>query len=58
MVEATGGGRAGRAAIDAVIARERAVLSRAGADLTEAEADACLRVLSRLLRLLDDVDAD
>ncbi|MEV5324783.1 MarR family winged helix-turn-helix transcriptional regulator [Nonomuraea sp. NPDC052634] len=48
----------GRAAIDAVIARERAVLRQVGADLTEAEVDACLRVLSRLLRLLDDVDVD
>ncbi|MFC4059548.1 MarR family winged helix-turn-helix transcriptional regulator [Planomonospora corallina] len=48
----------GRAAITAVIARERAVLSRAGGDLTDAEITACLRVLSRLLRFLDDVDVD
>ncbi|MEW9549036.1 MarR family winged helix-turn-helix transcriptional regulator [Nonomuraea sp. NPDC050783] len=48
----------GRAAIDAVLARERAVLRRIGGDLTDAEIDACLRVLSRLLRLLDDVDVD
>ncbi|MET0417473.1 MAG: MarR family transcriptional regulator [Actinoplanes sp.] len=47
----------GRSLIDAVLDRERATLSQVG-DLTEAEIDACLRVLSRLLRLLDDVDMD
>lgn len=49
---------AGRAAITAVIDRERAVLRQIGGDLTEAEITACLRVLSRLLRLVDDVDVD
>ncbi|GIH97302.1 MarR family winged helix-turn-helix transcriptional regulator [Planobispora siamensis] len=48
----------GRAAITAVIDRERAVLRQAGGDLTEAEIAACVRVLSRLLRLLDDVEVD
>jgi len=48
----------GRAAITAVIDRERAVLRQAGGDLTEAEITACVRVLSRLLRHLDDVDVD
>ncbi|MGW5163213.1 MarR family winged helix-turn-helix transcriptional regulator [Nonomuraea wenchangensis] len=48
----------GRAAIDAVLARERAVLGRIGGDLSDADIAACLRVLSRLLRLLDDVDVD
>ncbi|MEV5552895.1 MarR family transcriptional regulator [Nonomuraea wenchangensis] len=48
----------GQAAIDAVLARERAVLGRIGGDLSDADIAACLRVLSRLLRLLDDVDVD
>ncbi|MFD9602166.1 MarR family transcriptional regulator [Streptomyces sp. NBC_01224] len=48
----------GREAITAVIERERAILSRVGSDLTDAEVDACLRVLSRLLDLMggDDID--
>ncbi|MEV4220714.1 MULTISPECIES: MarR family winged helix-turn-helix transcriptional regulator [unclassified Nonomuraea] len=49
---------AGRAAITAVFDRERAMLRQIGGDLTEAEIAACLRVLSRLLRHLDDVDVD
>ncbi|MEV4175306.1 MarR family transcriptional regulator [Nonomuraea sp. NPDC049709] len=48
----------GRTAINAVMDRERAVLRQVGGDLTEAEVAACLRVLSRLLRLLDDVEVD
>lgn len=48
----------GRAAITAVIARERAVLSQIGGDLTEAEVATCIRVLSRLLQLVDNVDMD
>ncbi|WP_043627510.1 MarR family winged helix-turn-helix transcriptional regulator [Nonomuraea candida] len=48
----------GRAAIDAVVERERRLLRQAGGDLTEAEIDSCLRVLSRLLHFLDDVDMD
>ncbi|MDH2430804.1 hypothetical protein [Sphaerisporangium sp. TRM90804] len=38
--------------------RERSVLRLAGGDLTDVEVDSCLRVLSRLLRLLDDVEVD
>ncbi|MBB6554232.1 MarR family winged helix-turn-helix transcriptional regulator [Nonomuraea rubra] len=48
----------GERAIDAVIDRERAVLRQIGGDLSEAEIDACLRVLSHLLHLLDDIDMD
>ncbi len=48
----------GRAAITAVIDRERAALRRIGDDLTDEEITACLRVLSRMLRLLDDVEVD
>ncbi|MGR6922368.1 MarR family winged helix-turn-helix transcriptional regulator [[Actinomadura] parvosata] len=48
----------GERAIGAVLDRERAVLRQIGGDLTEADIDACLRVLSRLLHLLDDVDVD
>ncbi|GGO77556.1 MarR family winged helix-turn-helix transcriptional regulator [Nonomuraea cavernae] len=48
----------GRAAITAVMARERAVLSQIGGDLTEAEVATCIRVLSRLLQLVDNVDLD
>ncbi|MFI7230333.1 MarR family winged helix-turn-helix transcriptional regulator [Nonomuraea angiospora] len=48
----------GRAVITAVIDRERAELRRIGGDLTDAEVTACLRVLSRLLGHLDDIDMD
>ncbi|MFE5092827.1 MarR family transcriptional regulator, partial [Streptomyces sp. NPDC056638] len=48
----------GRSAITAVIDRERAILSQAGGDLTGAEVDACLQVLSRLLDLMGDDDVD
>ncbi|MEU4407873.1 MarR family transcriptional regulator [Streptosporangium sp. NPDC023963] len=48
----------GEAAIGAVIARERAMLHQVGDDLTDAEIAGCVRVLSRLLRLLDDVEMD
>ncbi|UWP85109.1 MarR family winged helix-turn-helix transcriptional regulator [Dactylosporangium fulvum] len=48
----------GRAVITAVINRERAVLREAGADLTVADLDGCVRVLTGLLRFLDDVDMD
>ncbi|WP_086821641.1 MarR family winged helix-turn-helix transcriptional regulator [Allokutzneria sp. NRRL B-24872] len=44
----------GTTVIDAVIAREHAALRRAGADLTDAEVTACLRVLNRMLHNLDD----
>ncbi|MFE4335980.1 MarR family winged helix-turn-helix transcriptional regulator [Streptomyces sp. NPDC056831] len=48
----------GRSAITAVIDHERAILSQAGGDLTGAEVDACLRVLSRLLELMGNGDID
>ncbi|MEV5597411.1 MarR family transcriptional regulator [Streptomyces sp. NPDC052496] len=48
----------GRAAITAVIDRERAALRQAGAGLTEDEITACIRVLSRLLASLDDVEVN
>lgn len=48
----------GQAAITAVVDRERAVLRQVDGDLTEAEVDACLRVLSRLLELLGNDDVD
>jgi DNA-binding MarR family transcriptional regulator len=48
----------GQFAITTVIDRERAVLRQVGGDLTDAEVDACLRVLSRLLELLGNVDVD
>ncbi|WP_433211041.1 MarR family winged helix-turn-helix transcriptional regulator [Microtetraspora malaysiensis] len=48
----------GRAAITAVFDRERAVLRQVGGDLTDDDITACIRVLSRLLRHLDDVDVD
>ncbi|MEU0831685.1 MarR family winged helix-turn-helix transcriptional regulator [Streptomyces sp. NPDC056231] len=48
----------GKTAITAVIDRERAVLRQAGGDLTDTEIDACLRVLSRLLEVMGNVDVD
>ncbi|MET8161514.1 MarR family winged helix-turn-helix transcriptional regulator [Sphaerisporangium sp. NPDC005289] len=48
----------GRAAIAAVTGREQAVLRQVAGDVTGADVDACVRVLSRLLRHLDDVDVD
>ena len=44
----------GAAAIDALIAHERVLLSQAGGDLTGADITACLRVLHRLLDFLGD----
>ncbi|MEU6713986.1 MarR family transcriptional regulator [Nonomuraea sp. NPDC046802] len=48
----------GRAVITAVIDSERAMLGQVGGDLSETDVDACIRVLSRLVRSLDDVDLD
>jgi DNA-binding MarR family transcriptional regulator len=48
----------GRDAFSSVLDRERAALRQAAGDLTEADVDACLRVLSRLLRLVDEVGID
>lgn len=49
---------AGREAIAAVIAREHALLAQVGGGLTGAELDACVKVLSRMLEQIDDVDVD
>lgn len=46
----------GLAAITAVTAREHALLRRVGGDLTDAEVAACVKVLSRMLELFDDVE--
>jgi len=48
----------GRAAIDAVTAREYALLAQVRGDLSEADVQACARVLSRMLEVFDDVDVD
>ncbi|MFF0744024.1 MarR family winged helix-turn-helix transcriptional regulator [Streptomyces sp. NPDC004111] len=48
----------GRTAIEAVAAREREVLRGVGGDLTGAEVDACVHVLTRMLALFDDVDVN
>jgi len=48
----------GRAAIAAVIAREHGLLGQVGGDLTQADVDACVKVLSRMLDELSDVDVD
>ncbi|MEV5987754.1 MarR family winged helix-turn-helix transcriptional regulator [Streptomyces sp. NPDC052051] len=48
----------GRAAIDAVTAREYALLAQVRGDLTEADVRACLRVLTGMLELFDDVDVN
>ncbi len=50
--------RAGAAAINAVIARERAVLRRITGNVTEADVDACIRVLNTMLELVADVEVD
>ncbi|MET7456859.1 MarR family transcriptional regulator [Streptomyces sp. NPDC005574] len=46
----------GRTAITAVTAREHALLRQASGSLTDADVTACVRVLSRMLELFDDVD--
>ncbi|MGA5702667.1 MarR family winged helix-turn-helix transcriptional regulator [Peterkaempfera bronchialis] len=48
----------GRAAITAVTTRERTLLRQVGGDLTDADVAACVRVLSRMLELFDDVDVN
>ncbi|MFE9450180.1 MarR family winged helix-turn-helix transcriptional regulator [Streptomyces sp. NPDC006739] len=49
---------AGRTAIDAVVARENALLCEAADDLTASDVDTCVRVLSRMLALFEDVNLD
>ncbi|MGW5664078.1 MarR family winged helix-turn-helix transcriptional regulator [Streptomyces sp. NPDC003758] len=48
----------GEAVIDAVTAREYTLLRQVRGDLTEVDLQACLRVLTRMLDLFDDVDVD
>ncbi len=48
----------GRAAITAAVSRERAVLRQVGGDLTDADVEACVRVLTEMLRLFDNVDVN
>lgn len=48
----------GRARIMSVTAREHSLLRQVGGDLTTADVDACLKVLTRMLAALDDVDVD
>jgi DNA-binding MarR family transcriptional regulator len=48
----------GQAAITTVTDRERAVLRHAGTDVTSDDLDGCVRVLTRLLRMLDTVEID
>ncbi|USQ86105.1 MarR family winged helix-turn-helix transcriptional regulator [Streptomyces phaeoluteigriseus] len=49
---------AGRTVIEAVVAREHALLREAADVLTVAEVDACVRVLSRMLALFEDPEAN
>lgn len=49
---------AGRTAIETVIARESELLKRVGGDLTGADVDTCVRVLTRVLDVFEDVDVN
>lgn len=49
---------AGRRAIDAVTAREQALLQQVGGQLTGSDIDTCLRVLTEMLALFATVDLD
>lgn len=55
LIQLTG---SGRAAIEAVIAREHGLLGQIGGGLTQADVDGCVKVLSRMLDALSDVDVD
>ncbi|MEU8137805.1 MarR family winged helix-turn-helix transcriptional regulator [Streptodolium elevatio] len=48
----------GRAAVGAVLAREHDVLRQVGGELTAADLDSCVRVLTNLLALVDHVDVN
>jgi DNA-binding MarR family transcriptional regulator len=48
----------GREAIEAVIAREHSLLREVGGDLTAADIDACIKVLSEMLDNVGDVDVN
>ncbi|WP_234045787.1 MarR family winged helix-turn-helix transcriptional regulator [Streptomyces adelaidensis] len=49
---------AGRTAIDTLIAEESGLLERVDGDLTGADVDACVRVLTNLLDVFKDVDVN
>jgi DNA-binding MarR family transcriptional regulator len=49
---------AGRRVIAAIVASEHQRLAGTGGDLTAADVDACLRVLTSMLTALEDVDLD
>ncbi|MFE0380358.1 MarR family winged helix-turn-helix transcriptional regulator [Streptomyces inhibens] len=48
----------GRAAITAATTREQALLRQVGGDLTDADLTACVRVLTQMLELFDNVDVN
>ncbi|MFC5212564.1 MarR family winged helix-turn-helix transcriptional regulator [Streptomyces coerulescens] len=48
----------GEAVITAILAREHALNRQVGGELTDAELQACVRVLKEMLRTFDHVDAD
>ncbi|WP_026932537.1 MarR family winged helix-turn-helix transcriptional regulator [Glycomyces tenuis] len=48
----------GRSVIGAVRDRERAIFVQIARELDDADVDACIRVLSRMVALLDHVDMD
>ncbi|MFG2886909.1 MarR family winged helix-turn-helix transcriptional regulator [Streptomyces sp. NPDC048297] len=48
----------GRTAIETTVTREHALLREAAPDLTPADVDTCVHVLSRMLTLFDDVDVN
>ncbi|MFB6637245.1 MarR family winged helix-turn-helix transcriptional regulator [Streptomyces chartreusis] len=48
----------GRAVITAILAREHALNRQVGGELTEAELQACVRVLKEMLKTFDHVEAD
>ncbi|WP_338898009.1 MarR family transcriptional regulator [Streptomyces sp. TG1A-60] len=48
----------GRVTIETLLARESVLPERASGDLTEADVDACVRELTRMLELFEDVDVN
>ncbi|MFJ4364081.1 MarR family winged helix-turn-helix transcriptional regulator [Streptomyces chartreusis] len=48
----------GEAVISAILAREHALNRQVGGELTEAELQACVRVLKEMLKTFDHVEAD
>ncbi len=48
----------GEAVITAILAREHALNRQVGGELTEAELQACVRVLKEMLKTFDHVEAD